>query len=202
VFANGVWSYNFSSFDYNSLIKAGEFKNFGFNATPSSPAVGPNNVVVTAGEDRYYFDDFGETAEPPELKPEDYSVIYSTTSEWASGANIAVTVTNNSNASIDGWIVGFEMDRTISNAWDATELVSQFGAEYEFGATSYNRIIAAGQSVTFGMSIGAGLGGPEGLRIVSINDKPLKVIPEPRAFALIVGLLALGHLSRRNSKNL
>jgi cellulase/cellobiase CelA1 len=73
------------------------------------------------------------------------------TSSWSGGFQLGFTVTNSGTAATTGWTVGYSWPGTqaISQIWNATE--TQAGAAVTIGNLSYNGVLPAGGSTTFGL---------------------------------------------------
>ncbi len=78
-------------------------------------------------------------------------VTYSRQSEWAGGFVASVTVANTGGAAINGWTLGFNYpgDQKVTSGWSAT--LSQSGKAVTAKNLDYNRTIAPGSSVNFGI---------------------------------------------------
>lgn len=74
---------------------------------------------------------------------------YKTTSDWGSGFNGQLTVTNTNAQAMKDWSVEFDFTRTIGQIWDAT-IVSKKGNHYVIKSAGWNNTIAGKGSVTFG----------------------------------------------------
>ncbi len=70
--------------------------------------------------------------------------------EWPGGLTTAVTVTNTGSTAINGWVVRwtFPGDTKVTNSWNAT--IVQSGTAVTATNVSYNAVIAAGASASFG----------------------------------------------------
>ena len=92
----------------------------------------------------------GATAPPP--NPVACDATYSITSSWPGGFQAAVTVTNPTTASMYNWTVGWVMPdgETINSAWNGT--LSQAGSLASVAAASWNNVLAAGTSTSFGFT--------------------------------------------------
>ena len=99
-------------------------------------------------------------------------VRFEVTSDWGSGYNGKVTLTNSGAKALTGWRVSFDYDGTIGSIWDAT-VISHVGNRWTVGSAGWNDTIATGASVSFGY------GGVAG-----------KTIPRPTNFALAGGSVA------------
>jgi chitinase len=84
---------------------------------------------------------------------------FTKTSDWGSGWEGRLTVTNGGGSPITSWTVAFDLPAgsAVSSAWEADLTVS--GSRYTFRNKSYNGTIAGGASLSFGM-IGTGSGNP------------------------------------------
>jgi hypothetical protein len=194
---DGVWRYTFSAPDnYNRFLGAGQSLGFGFNAAPNNSATAPQNVFITSSGDS-----FGDA--PPSRSPggggliPDYTLSYRPTSAWGNGANLEVTLQNNGTERLTDWVVGFELSRLITNSWNADPLTSVYGAQYEYGSFSYNRVIAPGGSISFGITVGPGSSGIEDLRLLAANGS---VVPEPMFYSLLAGVSALALVITRRPR--
>ena len=76
---------------------------------------------------------------------------YNVESEWSAGFTASVTITNDTNESIDSWSTSWEYSdgSTVSQAWNAS--LSGSGP-YVASSNSYNASIAPSASVTFGFN--------------------------------------------------
>ncbi|MGZ0655908.1 cellulose binding domain-containing protein [Coraliomargarita sp. W4R53] len=183
---NDLWSYTFSAPSYASTIAADTSFTFGFNAAVNSPAVEITNVLVTGND----------SEEVPVLSSTDYHLSYEISDQWDTGATVNVIFTNNSELTINDWMIGFEMDSNIIDFWSAKLLSDDYGAQYAFAAESWNQSIAAGETVTFGIQVSEGDPLPQNIRLIQTNGVS---IPEPQENAFLVGFLIFGFclLSRK-----
>ena len=84
---------------------------------------------------------------------------FTKTSDWGSGWEVRVAVTNGGTSPLTSWTVAFDLPAgtSVSSAWEADLTVS--GSRYTFRNKSYNGTVAGGATLTFGL-IGAGPGSP------------------------------------------
>jgi hypothetical protein len=84
---------------------------------------------------------------------DDYSVDYVTSNDWGSGASINVTLKNNGTSAIDGWTLEwtFSGNQKITNLWNGR--FTQTGASVTVSNLSYNAVIPASRSVSFGFNL-------------------------------------------------
>jgi arabinoxylan arabinofuranohydrolase len=80
------------------------------------------------------------------------SISYSQ-SDWGSGATVSIIIKNNGSSAIDGWTLAwnFAGNQTITNMWNGT--YTQSGTAVTIKNVSYNNIIPAKGSVSFGFNI-------------------------------------------------
>ena len=90
---------------------------------------------------------------------------YETTSDWGSGFNGQITLSNSGSTAWSNWTVEFDWDRNITQIWNA-EIVSHIGNHYVIGNLSWNGSVEAGQTVSFGF------GGNPG----NVTDSPVNVV--------------------------
>ncbi len=74
---------------------------------------------------------------------------YTTTSDWGSGFNGQITVTNTGTQALSGWTLAFDFGPTINNVWDAT-IASHVGTHYVLKSAGWNDTIAPGGTVSLG----------------------------------------------------
>ncbi len=84
--------------------------------------------------------------------PTGCSVNYSQ-SDWGSGASVSITINNNGSAAIDGWTLAwnFTGNQQITNMWNGT--YTQSGTAVTVKNLSYNNMIPAKGSVSFGFNL-------------------------------------------------
>ena len=87
---------------------------------------------------------------------ESIDINYSQIEDWGNGFQGQVSITNNGDSNLVNWDLDFDLPTGISSIWDA-EIVASDNGKYTVQNQSYNREIAAGETVTFGF-IGEGSG--------------------------------------------
>lgn len=75
-------------------------------------------------------------------------VKFEVTSDWNSGANWSMVITNNTGSDISGWEVSFDFDKKINQCWDGT--LTSSGNKYTITNSSWGGSLASGQSITVG----------------------------------------------------
>lgn len=82
----------------------------------------------------------------PIINEEGINVEYATTSDWGSGANFQITITNNTNKDLVNWKLDFNFDKKINSLPDTTFV--QSGNSYTVIPKSWNNIIPRGGKLT------------------------------------------------------
>ena len=105
---------------------------------------------------------------------------FSMVSDWGSGFTGEVTVSNSSDATLEGWNVSFDFAGEISSLWNG-EILSRNGSTYTVRGATWNEGIAAGGSVSFGFSAtpGGAAAVLENFVVSGVNNGPTPVAPAP-----------------------
>ena len=96
-------------------------------------------------------ENFNVVGENKEVQEEDYSVQYQVDSDWGSGFTGSIQITNNTDKTLEDWVLEFDFEREITNIWNAV-IESHEGNHYVIRNAGYNANITAGQSVLFGFN--------------------------------------------------
>jgi hypothetical protein len=80
---------------------------------------------------------------------------YQDTSDWGTGFNGQITITNPGSTPMSGWTLQFTFPVQISSIWNAT-IVSHVGNTYVVKSAGWNDTIAAGSNVSFGFTASPG----------------------------------------------
>jgi len=91
---------------------------------------------------------------PAALRAQTPQVAYSVTSEWGTGFQTSVTITNPGTTAISNWVLKFTLPYSIGSIWNAG-ISSQSGNVYTVAGDSWDESIPAGGSVNFGFVGGA-----------------------------------------------
>ena len=83
---------------------------------------------------------------------EDYFVEYNVMYDWGAGFTGRITINNNSDTTIEDWVLEFDSENEISTVWDSV-IVSEEGLHYVVKNPGYNQNIAVGASVSFGFNV-------------------------------------------------
>jgi len=87
------------------------------------------------------------------------AVGYATVSDWGSGLQGQLTVTNDTAAVLTDWQVTFTYNRTINSIWNA-QIVSRTGSQYVIKGLDWNRTLAVGAPQGVGFTAGVGTDAP------------------------------------------
>ena len=96
-------------------------------------------------------ENFNVVGENKEVQEEDYSVQYQVDSDWGSGFTGSIQITNNTDKTLEDWVLEFDFEREMTNIWNAV-IESHEGNHYVIRNAGYNANITAGQSVLFGFN--------------------------------------------------
>jgi chitinase len=90
---------------------------------------------------------------------------FAKTSDWGSGYQASITITNGGSSTISGWQVAFDLPSgtTVGTYWDALENTAS-GGHYVFANRDYNGSVAPGASVSFGF-VASGDAAPTGCQV-------------------------------------
>ncbi len=90
----------------------------------------------------------GDGGDPP-TTGENYALDIDVVNDWGNGAQLGVTLTNESGATIEGWAIGMDLPFEIGDIWDA-EIADVTGDRYLIDEAAWNGTLQSGQSVSFG----------------------------------------------------
>lgn len=91
-----------------------------------------------------------------EADTDSYSVDYCVTGDWGSGFTGTITVTNNTEETIEDWVLEFDFDNEITSIWDG-EITAHEGNHYIVRNARYNSSIEPRKNVCIGI-MGSGNG--------------------------------------------
>lgn len=128
---------------WNQTIPAGGSVNFGFNSACDFHAF-PSDYQL-----------YGENTPSSE---EDYTVNYTLDSDWRNGFSAGISITNNTDKTIEVWTLTFDFARTIDTIWCAeitaadTDSSGKNDIHYTVQNAGHNANIAPGQTIIFGFT--------------------------------------------------
>jgi GH18 family chitinase len=165
--------YTVANAGYNAAFDPGRTIAFGFIGTPTAAGGAtdaPTNFTVN-GEPLD-----GQPVTPPEPSPQPGPVptpapepthpdaSFVVTSDWGSGFNGDVTVTNRrltlgarsgATTTTTNWTASFDFDGDITSLWNGT-IIARNGSTYTVANAAWNGSLAVGQSATFGFTASPG----------------------------------------------
>lgn len=124
---------------WNQDIKSGASVEFGFNCAGSFSKF-PNCEMV--GNREIAVKDAG-------------NINYTVVSDWKSGFNGEISLTNQSPEALTEWQLTFEFDNEISNIWNA-QIIRHNGSTYCIKGLDYNQNLNAGETICVGFTVNNG----------------------------------------------
>ena len=122
---------------YNQDINPGQSVKIGFEAENEGDIIFPTRYdIVTSNKD---------------VENGKYSVDFKVTSDWKQKFNAEISITNNTDKTIEDWSLEFDFDRNIETFWTA-EIVEREGNHYVIKNRGYNANILPGQTIVLGFS--------------------------------------------------
>lgn len=125
---------------WNQDIVAGSSVEFGFSG--SGDFTGFPTSYELKGESR-------------QTQEDGYTVEYVLDSDWGNGFSGRITITNNTEKTLEDWSLEFDFNRSITNIWNGS-IEMENDNHYIISNAGYNANIAAGQSISFGFNGEAG----------------------------------------------
>ena len=83
-----------------------------------------------------------------------FAVGYATVSDWGSGLQAQLTLTNDTAATLTDWQLAFTYNRSITSIWNA-QIVSHTGSQYVIKGCDWDRSLAVGATQGVGFNAGA-----------------------------------------------
>ena len=84
-----------------------------------------------------------------QLEEEAYTIEYCLDSDWGEGFTGRILITNNSDQTVEDWMLEFEFNREITEIWNGV-ISEQDGAYYAITNAVYNANINPGETISFG----------------------------------------------------
>jgi hypothetical protein len=104
------------------------------------------------------------------------AVGYATVSDWGSGLEGRLTLTNDTNAALPDWRLTFDYGREITSIWNA-RVVSRSGSRYVIEGLDWDRSLAVGGTQGVGFTAGGGSGVPSGFVLASAAGSTTPTTP-------------------------
>ncbi|SER79833.1 Protein of unknown function [Butyrivibrio fibrisolvens] len=104
--------------------------------------------------------DFKNLNAKTDTQEEDYTVTYEVIADWGTGFTGQVTITNNTDKTIEDWGLEFDFANEITQIWNG--IIEQHeNGRYVIKNAVYNQNIPAGESVSFGFNVVAPWDNPD-----------------------------------------
>lgn len=100
-----------------------------------------------------YYSLLGEVSE---VKTDGYTYTYTIESDWGTGFNGNITITNKTDSVIEDWSIEFNYSNEICNIWNAV-IADHSGSHYMINNATYNQNIAAESSISIGFTVQSGI---------------------------------------------
>lgn len=126
----------FEAEPYNMILKPGERTSFGFKVTG-----GEYKDIVSL-----------KLIYGKSMGTDGAEITWKETGSWDGHKIMEGTITNHSGKTIRDWSFSFDMEGTITNIWNAS-VTGENNGSFEVKSCSYNAVLEAGQSATFGFEI-------------------------------------------------
>lgn len=130
-------SYIIKNMGHNQDIAPGSSVNIGFQANWNDEIKVPQSYDLLIAKQ-----EVGDT---------DYTIDFKVTGDWGQAFNGEISITNNTEETIEDWTLEFDFDRNIERLWTA-EIVEHDVNHYVIKNAGYNANIAPGQTITLGFS--------------------------------------------------
>ena len=86
-----------------------------------------------------------------ETEKTDYEISYQIDSDWGSGFTASICITNNTESTLEDWVLEFDYTSNITNLWNAN-IYSVEGDHYIIKNAGYNANIEPKQTISFGFT--------------------------------------------------
>ena len=95
-----------------------------------------------------------------EVAENDYTILYNLDSDWGTGFTGSISIKNNTDTTLEDWVLEFDFDRKITEIWDG--VIEEYeGDHYVVRNAEYNSNIAPGGSISIGINGCEGESGDE-----------------------------------------
>ena len=83
--------------------------------------------------------------------PAQTEVVFTVTDDWGAGFTGAIVILNDTGVELTDWTLEFDFEGSLNDIWNA-EIVSHVGSHYVIRGASWNSVLGAGSSVSFGFT--------------------------------------------------
>ena len=129
-------NYIIKNVTWNQDIESGKSIEFGFSGNKSFTGFPKECKLV------------GDSSE---VKKDDYTIQYQLDSDWGDGFTGRVLITNNTEQTLEDWVLEMDFARQITNIWDGKIKLHEEN-HYIIQNAGYNSNIMAGQTISFGFN--------------------------------------------------
>ncbi len=120
---------------WNQDIDSGNYIEFGISGDHSFKGFPENYVLIGTST---------------EVTEGDYAIQYIVDSDWGTGFHGFISVTNNTNITLEDWVLEFNFDREITEIWNGI-IEEHEENHYVVRNAQYNSTIAPGESISIGI---------------------------------------------------
>lgn len=85
------------------------------------------------------------------VSEDDYTIQYNLDSDWRTGFSSSISLTNNTDTTLEGWVLEFDFDREITEIWNGV-IENRVGNHYVIKNANHNANILHGQNVIIGFN--------------------------------------------------
>ena len=135
--SNADGKYIIKNAGWNQDIAAGSYVEFGLSGAEAFDKY-PSSYKMLTGI--------------AENSSEDFDAVFEITNDWTQGFTGRITITNNTDAMIEDWVLEFDGENEISTLWDG-QIVSHESTHYIVKSADYNQNIPVGGSVSFNFNV-------------------------------------------------
>ena len=135
IFLNEDIKYVIKNVGWNQDIAAGNSVEFGISGDHAFRGFPENYELI--GTDT-------------EVTENDYAIQYIVDGDWGTGFYGSISVTNNTDITLEDWVLEFDFDREITEIWNGV-IEEHEGNHYVVRNAKYNSAIAPGENVSIGI---------------------------------------------------
>lgn len=158
-------SYIIKNMGWNQDIAPGGSVHIGFGANWNDRIKAPGNYDLLIAKQ--------------EVEDTDYTIDFKVTSDWGQAFNGEISITNNTEETIEDWALEFDFDRNIERFWTA-DILEHENNHYVVKNRGYNANITPGATIILGFTGSPGnvTNGPDKFKLTSFKEMELiDIIP-------------------------
>lgn len=163
IIGNKDGKYQFKNAEWNADIEPGASISFSFIANWDNAKINKPT-------------DFELSSEQIKISGDNYNAEFIVSSDWGDGFTGSIKITNNTDKTINDWVLSFDFDHVIDNIWDG-QLVEHTENHYIIKNSGYNGRLTKGQSIEIGVQgkPGSVQNGPYNYELFSYEDLKLEL---------------------------